>query len=471
MDKGITTVLEITQTHVKLIQAKSKPTGKIISSLEVREISEITNEAVAKTIKGLISESKIEPDNLICIIPRSSTIVRNLRLPSHDPSEIEDMLDFQIKQQIPYAQEDIISDYINISKDVKGYSDVLLVTAHKSVVERYLKILRLVGIDPEIFSLSSMGVNKWYNLSGRPDDQAVLLVNIDSVVSDLCFCSEGNLIFSRSVSFGLNDINNEKLEGFIEQIHLTLATYRKEKNNPDISKIVLITQSDKLIELSGRLKSEFSLPVEKFNPLDKISKDLVSEASENLENISLTASLGLALSEQEAQLNLLPDEVHDKQKARSLNKELVRSCAFLALAIILASIAVSLNIYKKQNYLKQIEAALEEIKPSVKMAEQATQKLSLIRKHLTATDTSIDIIYELYNILPAQMSLNVFSLDEQDNITLQGVSNQMSDIFSFQSSLEKSTHFKNVEVKYASKRRTREGEMTDFRITCQVNRE
>jgi len=476
MEKSLTTVLEITQTHIKLVQAKTISSRKIITAIQLKAISETTDESVAKTIKEIISASKIKLENLICVIPRSSTIVRNLRLPSQDPIEIEDMLDLQIKQQIPYSKEDIISDYLIIKKDVKGYSDVLLVTAHKSVIERYVKMLNLAGLDPDIFSLSSLGISNWYGFYQTGIDKSVgevvLLINIDSSASDLCFCCLGNLIFSRSVSFGLDDLNSEKISGFIEQIHLTLASYRKEKDNPEVSKVILVSQSDKLTDLSQRLKSELSLAVEIINPLDNLPKDkgLLQLMPASIENISLTAMLGLALRGNESQLNLLPEDIYQKQKARSFKKEFMRSLTLFVLVAILVSLSVALNIYKKQRYLKQIKAAIEEIDPSVKMAERAAKKLTLIKQRLSRTTTSIDIIYELYNTLPAQMSLNVFSLDENDNVTVQGVSNQMSDVFSFQSSLEKSKYFKNVEVKYASKRRTKDAEITDFSITCQVNR-
>jgi len=471
MAKGLTTVLEITQTHVKLVQSKSTPTGKAITLIEVKDIIDTTDQTVSKVIKEIISASKIDPENLICIIPRSSSIVRNLRLPSQDPAEIENILDFQIKQQIPYAKEDIVSDYIVTGKDEAGFSDVLLVTVHKSIIQRYLNILNLANISPDVFSLSSLGISNWYSCLDRASDSATLLVSIDSTVADLCLCYKNNLTFSRSVSFGLSDISEEKQEGFIEQLHLTLSTYRKDKNSPDISRIALVAQSDKLTGLSQKLQSEFSLPVEIIDPLESVPKDTVSLIPVGLENVSVAAVLGLALSKKETQLNLLPEDIHEQQKAKSFKKDLVRSLVLLILVLVFATSAVLFNIYKKQRYSNELDSILKEMGPSVEMAEASGKKLSLIKDRLSATGTSIDIIYELYNILPAQMSLNVFSLDEKDNVTLQGVSNQMSEVFSFQSSLEKSNYFKNIEVKYASKRKTRQGEITDFRITCQVNRE
>ncbi|MDD2654815.1 MAG: PilN domain-containing protein, partial [Candidatus Omnitrophica bacterium] len=118
-----------------------------------------------------------------------------------------------------------------------------------------------------------------------------------------------------------------------------------------------------------------------------------------------------------------------------------------------------------------LDSKLGEVGPVARKVEDTTKKMELIRDQLDYSNSGIDVIYELYNILPSSMSLNVFNLDEKGDLTLQGVSNQMSDIFSFQSKLEKSKNFKNVEVKYASKRMTSQGEVTDFRITCQVGKE
>ena len=475
MNKGINAVLEITQSHVKLAVAKSEPSGNTITFLGAKNIVEISNQVVAEAIKELISESKVKPQSLTCIIPRSSTIVRHLKLPSQDPAEIENMLDFQIKERIPYSREDIISDYLTIRRDEKGYSDILLATAHKDVVERYIEILNSINISPDICSLSSLGVSKWfgsYQARGHKADKGVvLLVNLDSAVTDLCFCLGKDLISSRSISFGLNDINDEKKEGFLEQIHLTLTTYRKEKNNPDVSRIILITQTDKAEVLSQKLKSEFYLPVEIINPLDAISKgkDSFSVASSGLGDVSFAAVVGLALEREDEELNLLPDQIRERQKIKSLKKEFVFTGSVLVLVILFAIASVSINIYKKGQHLNQIDAKLKELGPEAEEIKDATKKLDLIKEHLNFSGSGIDIIYELYNILPTSMSLNVFNLDDKGNLTLQGVSSQMSDIFGFQSNLEKSNNFKNVEVKYASKRRTRQGELTDFRIVCQVS--
>jgi Tfp pilus assembly PilM family ATPase len=478
MYKGIIAVLEITQTHVKLVIARRDPRGNVVISLKIRQISDTSNQAVSRTLEKLILDSKIKTQSFICIIPRNLAIVRNLRLPSQDPVEVENMLDFQIREHIPYSKEDIITDYLMVRKDAQGYSDVLLATVHRSVLERYINILDSIDITPDIFSLSSLGISKWYGLYlanlNKVSKEVSLLVNIDSKVTDLCFCHGRNLVYSRSITFGLDDINNEKIEGFIEQLHLTLIAYRKQKFYPDISKIILITQSKKIETLIQKLKSEFSIPIEIVNPLENIirSKRLSISNLADLKETSFTAILGFALGQTQEELNLLPEEIRKKQRAKSVKNELIVSGSFLLLAIFLAIASVWINIYKKEQYIKQLDTILKDIDPQVKAVEVTTKKLELIKEYLTTTTGSgIDIIYELYNILPTSMSLNVFNLDDKGNLTLQGVSTQMSDIFSFQSNLEKSDNFKNVEVKYASKRKTRKGELTDFRIICQVNRE
>lgn len=472
MAKGLTTILEITQTHVKLAQASSVAGGRVLVFLGAKEIKETSAETVTKAIKGLVSESRIKFQDITCVIGRGSVIVRNFNLPSQEPAEIENMLDFQIKQQIPYAKEDIISDYVITTKNKNGYSDILLVTAHKDVIDWYLKILSPIDIYPDFFSLSSVGISKWYGLYlsslKKATSEVALLINIDSSVADLCFCSNENLIFSRSISFGLNDLNIDKIEGFLEQMHLTLSTYRKEKNNPEVSKIILLTQSEKAAFLPQKLNLEFSLPVEIINPINSIPKNKNVSAMQIPSNLSFTAVLGLAIAQKEDDLNLLPQDIRQRQKIKYFNKEAMFSGSLLILAILLILGSVSINIYKKEQYLKQLDIKLKDVAPVAKGVEDKTRKLELVKEYWDYSVSPIDIIYELYNVLPSSMSLNVFNLDEKGNLTLQGVSSRMSDIFSFQSVLEKTKIFRNVEVKYASKRNTSQGEITDFRVTCQI---
>jgi len=82
----------------------------------------------------------------------------------------------------------------------------------------------------------------------------------------------------------------------------------------------------------------------------------------------------------------------------------------------------------------------------------------------------VDIIHRLYRLTPENVSYRSLSIDENDNLTIQGISEKRVDVNEFQKNLIGSPLFKDVNLKYATQRRVFEGEITDFKITCQIVR-
>ena len=129
-----------------------------------------------------------------------------MRLPSQNESEIRKMLDLQLVNQIPYALEDVIYDFVVVDREPSGYVRVLVAIVHRQdVSEKFLKLCKEAGLQPERFVLSSLGIIHWLNYQqGKipapvSSNQTVLVLNIDVNHTEICFCHDQNLLF-RAVS-------------------------------------------------------------------------------------------------------------------------------------------------------------------------------------------------------------------------------------------------------------------------------
>ncbi len=472
MNNRTATALEITSTHIKLAQSQYKSGAWVINKLLVRDIASNLPEETASALKGLVTASKIRPADIILVVPRQFLTLRIIKLPSQDDKEISKMVELQISKQIPWPAEEITSDYLIVEKDSLGYSKVLVVVCQKEVIKRYLKIIAESSLKAKRIALSSEGVCLWYRNFSRkntpPDVSALVLLDIDTKNTDICFYHREKLIFTRSVAFSAADLGSAKLDSLLEELRKTFSTLQRDQVIPEIGKIYIISSAPEASSLADKLKLEFSFNVELVNPLKEISpeKGLMIPQALNQGNCSASAILGLVSGADKERINLLPGEVKKEEEEKSKIKDLVFLGAALFLLLVVSAGALALKIYKKELYLKRLETVLKEENPKAKEVESAMKKLTLIKQRLNPSGSSIDVIYELYNLIPAGVSLSIFSFDEQQLITLQGVAVNMSDVFNFQGILEKSPYFKNVEVKYASKRKVRNAEVTDFRITC-----
>ncbi|MFC1704071.1 pilus assembly protein PilM [Candidatus Omnitrophota bacterium] len=474
MNKGIKTAVEITGTHIKVAQVKSDYLGAAVTALRHKEIASQSDEAISNSLKELFAQNKIKPTRVLCVIPRRFAILRTLKLPSHDDLEIRKMLQLQATKQIPYPKEDIIIDYTVVAKETGGYSRVLLAIVHKDVAFRYLTMFQKAGIEIEKIVLSSQGVCSWYNFfqpkGALGEKEIAVLIDVDTDTTDICFYGNKHLFFSRAISFGTKDTSDEKMRDFLEQVRLTISAYNKEKIDYSIAKIVLLSGSENLTDAARGLEEELAITTETVNVSQCMAgtKKLSLPPSMDTNTVSSVVILGQSLQGEKDQLNFMPLSIYQDKKDKIIKKELITAALLFLGCVFLVFTAAFVKLYQDEQHLKNLEISLRDTTPEAEKLRTAISKLNLIKQRLDPTYSSIDIIHELYDLLPEGMGINIFNLDESNAFTLQGVSLAMSEVFKFQSLLEESPRFQNVEVKYASKRRIRGGEVTDFRISCQV---
>lgn len=475
MPKDITTAVEFTETHLKLVQSKDSPEGKILTQILFKELTLNSEEAVVNALRDLLEEIKIRSHELICVLPRNQTTVRVLKLPSEEPTEIDNMVNLQIAKHTPYTKEDVIVDYLIIGKDAEGYSQVLLVIVHKDVVNRYINIFKAAKLNLRQLTLSSQGICNLYlyyqrKLRSTPEKEVVIILDIDKIDTEVCFYYQNNLVFSRALQFGNQEINEERINSLLEELRLTLTSYQRERFGIAVKRLVLTSAAQNLEPLSKRIEAELSLEVEIINPQAELrkEKEVVLPSPWLRGEISANAVLGLALQKPEKALNLLPANLLTEHKELARSKQAIYLITLSLVAVGLVFLSVLVRIYKRSVYLQTISRSIEESSRKSRQVEGMLRKTELIQERLSPRFSAINIIYELYQLFPRGMSLSMLEVEENGNISLEGYSLLMAEVFDFQKRLEKSPYFKNVEVKFASKRNTALGEVTDFKIGCQI---
>lgn len=472
MSKNIKTILEITKTHIKLVQTEGGQKGSIITRFIVEKIPSNRDEDIPKKLQGLIKKSNVKLSGINLVIPRNLLTLRNVSFPSHDAIELKEMINLQSERFIPHSKEDVIIDYLIIDKDVSGYSKVLLAVAHKDVINRYLKITEGVFPKPSIVTLSSQGISSLYSAYQKNinnvEDETSVLADIDTTATDICFYNK-RLVFSRSIPFGIKDVTSENSKNFIQQFSLTLSTFKKEAPDQKISKIILFYFGP-IKEFAEKLEKEFSIPVEIVDPhkIVPLEEGLALPEAIATEECSGSVVLGFGSSENDRFINLLPQIVHEEKEKRIKYKKLISLGVVLVLAISSLTMSVFTKVHKKEQYIKILENSLKETSPDVKHVQEMNKKLQLVKESLNLQVLTVDILTELYKVIPENMSLDILEMDGQGNLFLEGLALNMSDVVSFQKELTKSNYFSTAEIKYATKKKTKGKEVTDFKISCRM---
>ncbi len=328
--KKVITTIEITDSAIKLLQVEKERGSCVITFSDAQSTTSYNDEDLVGCLKRMVALLPVNSDEFILLVPRRSVILRQMTFPSDHYEEIQDMIGLQLINNIPYPVEDIIYQHHRLEKDGKGGSRVLVVIILKEVSQRYCRLLQQTGIKDGRLTLSSFGIQQWLAYQEKVhkvhNSQSTVMINIDTQHCEICFCYNKSLYFSRSLPYGSEYLASGKSRELIDQIKLSLDAYQKEQLGPAFAKILILSAQNEGEVLKECLDGELDVTVKVLKPLFGIS-GLSSSQSAVLQlqkSCSLTAGLGLILSNTSNLINLAPVEIHEEKQKREQKHRLVK---------------------------------------------------------------------------------------------------------------------------------------------------
>ena len=474
MKKETSTVIEITDTHFKLLQSKLIKDNRVMSLCEVKPIQKFTEQEIIKLLKESILKKNIHPDEITLVVPRRLTILKQMRLPSHNEEEIKKMIGLQLVNQIPYPLEDIVYDYDILEKDNGGYTQVLTIIVHKEVSDRYVHLFKKLGVNLSKLMLSSLGLLGWliYQESRKTNriQQPVALIDIDVVHTEICFCHNKKLLFSRNINYGARDLSVNNIMELFNQIHLSLETYRKDHIGPDLKKVLLLSMMPETVALKDKIEKELKISSEVLTPFDNIlchENINLSSIKEQL-GVSLSVAFGVLLSDFKKSMNLIPQEVHDIKQINLIKRQWGKFFVLLLTTLILCFSIIGIEFYQKYNALKVLEEKAGQLAPKIKMAKEKIKFVKDFRREFQQRIFLADLINTLNALTPAEISIRSLEIAEDRTLTLQGYAQTTASVNDFRARLVQSPVFKNVNQQFATQRKIFNLDLTDFKITCSL---
>jgi type IV pilus assembly protein PilM len=291
-----------------------------------------TVEAVAGSIKTLHKEAHFSTDKVITALPESQIFTRVVELPSLKSDEVKKAIAWEAEQYVPIPMKEVRLDWQVLGKATSGKTEVLLVAAPNSVIERFLKILRSANLTPlsletEITSVTRSLVQR---IQGAP---TTVVVSIGASTTDLSIVSTGRISFTRSIGTGgqalargvaqelgfeldqateymkTYGLDPTSLEGKVMQaikpifdvtvneVKRVLAYYATKHPELPVKRVVVTGGAAKLPGLVIYLAEALGLEVQVGNPWEgislpgSVSKKLMQEAT------SYAVAVGLALKQ------------------------------------------------------------------------------------------------------------------------------------------------------------------------------
>lgn len=473
-----TLVLEIGNPWLKMAFLRSAIGSTYLKAMAVLNIANLSEEAIDKAINDFLKDSKVKkPQSIIISFSRNAVTLRNLRIPSVTPAEIDDMIKLHVGRQVPYAKEEIVSGYRIIGRDAMGYSKVMLAIVHRESIRKVFRILEGAGLYTDRVELSSDGILSWLCKAVKPSDfkpsDAFIILDIDSNFTDFIVSTHENILFSRVLAHGAEHLGDEvRWLKFIGEMKQTIVISQGEEVVQKPSRIYMTGIVENLKGLSSRIETEFNLPVHVIEPLVNIpvAKEVTKNPPELFQNASFSALLGLGLDTIKKKINFVLPEAQIRRvlKERSRDVILLGSTA-MYLILIICGVYLE-KLHNRQAYLDLLNGRYQKIVTQAENLNERVERIKRIKSKLDMKSTALNYIREVSRLLPSDFVLLSINYQKDEKVQFKGRATEMSDVFKFVTTLEKSPYFKDVQTSYTTRKKIKDRDVNEFEIVCPVEK-
>ena len=456
-----TFALEINEQWLKLI--KIRPSNLQLPAIECisESISSLMDEQITEIIIKASRELKIKSKPLFVSLPRNLAMVRNLHLPSRDDKEISQMIDLHIKRIVPYSKEEIILSHKFIGYDEMGYAKIILAIVQRDIIRRQWKIFEAAGLSIEEITLSSYGAWKWVLRECKSEitkNDLYLLLDIDSHFTDFIIFSKNELLFTRSITLQSKDLLKQSgITKIIGEVKQSLVIFQNEETNKKPVKIFLSGCANNIKGLDEFIKKELEMPLKIIDgPLLK-NKNVPKE-------MSITAVAELASEKSTKGISFVIPELQIKKSLKEKTRELTILGSLIIYFLSAIYGIFLIRIYNQRDYLNKLNNRCNLIEQEIGYLINQSEKIGLLKNYLDLRKTPLVFLYKLQNLIPAEIAIDYLSLDEAKKVILKGQASQLSNVFNFVTTLEKSKYFQDIQTKYTRKKKRNKQEVAEFEI-------
>lgn len=338
--KKETVGIDIGSSSVKLVQLKEqKGTYHLLNvgilPLPPEAIVDNTlmdSSSIVEIIKSLLKSLNVKANEAACSISGNAVIIRKIVLPAMTSEELEDQIQWEAEQYIPFDINDVNIDFQILGQDERDPAkmNVLLVASKKDIVNDYVTVFNETGLRLAVIDVDSFAVQNAFEMNYDVfPEEVIALVNIGANIMNLNIVKAGASLFTRDVQLGgsvytdeiqkqfgvsseeaegikisgggpdqgrLQDIMSRLNESLALEMRRSLDFYNSTASEGKIGKVYLSGGAAKTAMLVEAVSQRLGVPVEIMNPFQKIKYSEKDFDLEYLREVAplMTVAMGLA---------------------------------------------------------------------------------------------------------------------------------------------------------------------------------
>ena len=289
--------------------------------------------SVVEATKNLLKSLNSKAKDVSSSVSGNSIIIRKILLPTMTQEELDDQIQWEAEQYIPFDINDVHIDFQILNPDDRDPSkmSVLLAASKKDIVNDYVAVFNEAGLKLMVMDVDAFAVQNAFELNYEVDQEEVsALINIGASIMNINIVKGGLSLFTRDVQMGGNLYTEEiqkqfsvrsddaerikltrdttdpdRLQSCLARVNETLSMeirrsldfYNSTATDGKIDKVFLSGGCAKIPLLTDSIGERLGLPVEIINPFQKVicnDKEFDPEYLQEMGPI-VTVAVGLAI--------------------------------------------------------------------------------------------------------------------------------------------------------------------------------
>ena len=240
-------------------------------------------EAVAEAIQQLFKTYNIKENNVAVSIGGYSVIVKKINVQTMPEEQLQETIQFEAEQYIPFDIADVNLDFqiLGESEHNPNQMSVFLVAAKKEMVNDYINLVNMAGLNPCIIDVEAFALQNVFELNYDAQEENIALIDIGASKTSLNILKGMASVFMRDVALGCGQIN-QKIVSLIgcsleEAEQLKQGDQQDKISNEDLKNIISTIVADWCTEIRRALDFFYST-----YPEDQITRIVLSGGGANI---------------------------------------------------------------------------------------------------------------------------------------------------------------------------------------------
>jgi type IV pilus assembly protein PilM len=296
---------------------------------------------IVETLNRVFHDNRIRERGVALSVSGQSVIIRKITVPMMTQAELDEQIQWEAEQHIPFDIKDVQVDYqVLRRRPESSQMDLLLVAAKRDQINDYAQLARNAKLKPVICDIDAFTVQNLFEFSrGLPQDRTLALINVGANLCSLNIVARGVSAFTREIANGGNVITEEiqkqlgvpfeqaeaykcggldagaessivpqqvvpiletTTDAIAAEIQRSLDFFMATSGEGEIANIYLTGGTANLPSLPRAIERRARAPVEVWSPLERVLVDAkdVNQSLVQPRAAQLAVALGLALRKQ-----------------------------------------------------------------------------------------------------------------------------------------------------------------------------